>query len=256
MHTRSQSQRLAVAVSLLTVWIVWGSSYLAIAIAIETIPPFAMASVRFVAAGVLMLLVARARAVAWPRLRQWGAATVVGTLLLVGGNGLVTWAQLSVPSSIAALLITTVPLWMAVLDSVLYRGGRMRVRTGVGLAVFALGSMVPVAQEASDILTKKGLNATVVNARFAKPLDEKTLHQVAKDHQVIVTLEEGTICGGFGSAVAENLRSAKIKTPVHMIGIPDRFIEHGSREELLDDVGLSPKEVAEKILRVYGEMSN
>lgn len=139
MDSQASRRRLAIVSSLAAVWVVWGSTYLVIAIAIETIPPFTMAASRFLVAGILLLAFARLRGLPWPAARQWGAATLVGTLLLVGGNGLVTWAEQTVPSSIAALLITTVPLWMTVLDGLVYGGARPRRRTWVGLVLGFVG---------------------------------------------------------------------------------------------------------------------
>lgn len=98
------------------VYIVWGSTYLAIRFAIETIPPFLMASTRFLIAGAVLYAWARWRGAPPPTPPQWRAAAVVGALLLFIGNGGVTWAEQVVPSGITALLIATVPLWFVVLD--------------------------------------------------------------------------------------------------------------------------------------------
>lgn len=119
----------AVVTALITVYLVWGSTYLAIAVMIETLPPLLAAGVRFVTAGLLMLgalvIVARLRgqaaALERPTLAQWRTAFVVGTLLLLGGNGLVVLAELTVPSGMAAVMIATVPIWLAVFDSILTR---------------------------------------------------------------------------------------------------------------------------------------
>ena len=144
-------RRAAILLSLAAVWLVWGSTYLVIAIAIETIPPFTMAATRFVVAGLLLLAFARSRQLPWPNRRQWGAATLVGTLLLVGGNGLVTWAELTVPSSIAALLITTVPLWMTILDGLVYGGARPKRRTWIGVVLGFVGVAVLVRPTGDEL---------------------------------------------------------------------------------------------------------
>ena len=88
-----------------TIYLVWGSTYLAIRVAVESIPPFAMASARFALAGALMLGFLRLRGASWPTPRQWRDAMITGAFLLVGGNGTVTWAEQTIPSSITALLI-------------------------------------------------------------------------------------------------------------------------------------------------------
>lgn len=103
--------RFAVPLALFALYIIWGSTYLAIRIAVETFPPFLMGAVRFLIAGVILYLVARARGLPQPSLREWGGAAIVGGLLLAGGNGLVAHGEQTVASGLAAIIITTVPLW-------------------------------------------------------------------------------------------------------------------------------------------------
>lgn len=93
------------------VYVIWGSTYLAIRFAIETVPPFLMAGVRYLIAGALLYAVLRARGAPRPTRAEWWAATVSGGLMIAGGNGLLSWAEQYVPSGIAALLLGTVPLW-------------------------------------------------------------------------------------------------------------------------------------------------
>ena len=106
-----------------------------------------------------------------------------------------------------------------------HKGGRM--------AILAWGSMVTPALEAG-----KQLGATVVNMRFIKPLDEEIILQMAKSHDVLVTVEENVLAGGAGSAVNEFLQAQKILMPVLNIALPDRFVEQGTREELLTECAL------------------
>ncbi len=128
-----QARRALVVAALLTVYIVWGSTYLAIRIAIESLPPFLMAALRFLAAGgivVAVMLLRRYRASAQDVRR----AGVAGVFLLLGGNGLVVWSEQFVSSGIAALIVSTVPLWIAVLDA-LYRRERPKTAVLLGLVV-------------------------------------------------------------------------------------------------------------------------
>ena len=97
------------------IYLIWGSTYLAIRFAIETLPPFSMAAVRFVVAGAILYAIARPRTERPTRL-NWLSAGIVGTLLLAGGNGGVVWAEQWVPSGLTALIIATVPLWMVLFD--------------------------------------------------------------------------------------------------------------------------------------------
>jgi len=127
--------------ALAVVYVVWGSTYLAIRIAIGTLPPFLMASVRFLIAGGLLLAFAALRRE--PRRQrvgraQWRAALIVGGALLLGGNGGVVWAEQRIPSGIAALLVATLALWIALLDRVVF-GQRLARRAVIGLLLGLAG---------------------------------------------------------------------------------------------------------------------
>jgi drug/metabolite transporter (DMT)-like permease len=124
------------------VYLIWGSTYLGIRFAIESIPPFMMAGGRFVIAGGLLYLVARVRGSESPSLPQWRSAFVVGAFLLVGSNGVVTWAEQRVPSGIAALIIATVPLWMVLLEWLVLGGDRPGARIISGLVAGTIGIIV------------------------------------------------------------------------------------------------------------------
>jgi drug/metabolite transporter (DMT)-like permease len=98
------------------VWIIWGSTYLAIRYALETLPPFLFAGARFLIAGLILLAIAVARGAPRPTARQWRAAAIVGVLLFLGGNGAVVWAEIRIPSGPAALLVATEPLMIVLLQ--------------------------------------------------------------------------------------------------------------------------------------------
>src|SRR5574337_330176 len=106
--------RWLVVAAFAAIYFIWGSTYLAIRFSIETIPPYLMSGVRFLVAGGSLYAWARLRAVPAPTLAQWRVAAVVGALLILGATGNVAWAEQRVPSSITALLITTVPLWVVI----------------------------------------------------------------------------------------------------------------------------------------------
>src|SRR2546422_10570063 len=108
--------RWRIALAFLSIYTIWGSTYLAIRFAIETFPPFLMASTRFVIAGGVLYAWIRLRGAQRPTWANWKAAIIVGGLLLLGGNGGVTKAEQVIPSSLAAVLITIVPIWMALLE--------------------------------------------------------------------------------------------------------------------------------------------
>lgn len=122
------------------------------------------------------------------------------------------------------------------------------VREGRGVAILAIGSMVAPSLEAADILFEKGIDATVVNMRSLKPLDREALGRIAENHHDIVTVEEHTISGGFGSAVQETWDLEELP-PVRWrrLGVKDHFVEHGSREELLHRLGLDALGIAQSV---------
>lgn len=130
-------------------------------------------------------------------------------------------------------------------------GKAERIYTGDQIAVFAIGSMVESAVEVCSILSERGYACTLVNARFAKPLDAEIHIEAAKTHKLLVTMEENVLQGGYGATVLQTLNEQHICTKVLNFGIDDRFVEHGSVKELRADLGLDPKTMAEKILEVY-----
>lgn len=115
-HLPAKPPRWRVVTAFAAVYLIWGSTYLAIRIAVETIPPFLMAGIRFLIAGAILYAWTRWRGTPQPTRSHWQGATIVGGLLLLGGNGGVVWAAQHVPSGLTALLIATVPLWMALLN--------------------------------------------------------------------------------------------------------------------------------------------
>ena len=110
---------------------------------------------------------------------------------------------------------------------------QMRRPGGSGLALLAFGTMVAPAEKIAE-----RLDATVVNMRFVKPLDVTLLREIAQSHEALITLEENVVAGGAGSAIAETLAAEGLLRPILHLGIPDRFIEHGSRDECLAAAGL------------------
>ena len=127
--------RWQVAMAFAAVYIIWGSTYLGIRLAVETIPPFSMAGSRALVAGALLYAWARGRGAARPERIHWREAAIVGGFLLLGGNGLLSWAEQQVPSGISALIIGSVPLWMVLLEWLWHSGPRPTVGIVFGLVV-------------------------------------------------------------------------------------------------------------------------
>jgi 1-deoxy-D-xylulose-5-phosphate synthase len=115
------------------------------------------------------------------------------------------------------------------------------------VAIFALGAMVPLAEEIAAQLEKQDVSAAVINARFSKPLDSQTVEFFARSVDVILTIEDHVLMGGFGSAVLEELSNLGIQKPVERIGWPDQFIEHGKPEQLRAKYGLTAAAALERL---------
>jgi drug/metabolite transporter (DMT)-like permease len=136
--------RFQVVLAFLAIYLIWGSTYLAIRFAIETLPPFLMAGMRFIIAGAVLYIWMRARGGAQPPARiHWRNTAIVGGLLLLGGNGGVVWAEQIVPSSLAAVLIATSPLWMVLLGWA-WRGSAPGRRVVAGLLLGFAGVVLLV----------------------------------------------------------------------------------------------------------------
>ncbi len=133
------------------------------------------------------------------------------------------------------------------------------LRLGSDLAILAVGNMVHKANTAAEILEAQGISCEVVNARFVKPLDNEMLDDVLSRFDTIITIEEGQKIGGFGSAVLEYCNEFGTSKPrVLVLGLPDNFIEHGTQEELLEDLHLDAKGISNSISNFfkYGINSN
>jgi 1-deoxy-D-xylulose-5-phosphate synthase len=129
-------------------------------------------------------------------------------------------------------------------------GSGEMLQSGSDILLLGLGSGATLARQAAALLEEQELRPTVVDARFLKPLDRALITREAARHDLVVTVEEGTVRGGFGSAVLELLHEELSSLPrVLVLGIEDHFIEHGSPEQLLADAGLSPAGIADRVLR-------
>ena len=135
-----------------TVYVVWGSTYLAIRVAVETMPPFLLAAMRFLAAGGAMFVWLRWKGVAMPNRKEWFHAAIAGVLMLLGGNGLVVWAEQTVTSSLTALLVALTPVWFAVLDWSRPAGKRPAPHTLAGILIgFAGVALLVGGRNASSV---------------------------------------------------------------------------------------------------------
>lgn len=130
--------------ALIALYIVWGSTYLGIKVAIETIPPFLHAAIRFLVSGMILVLWQRAAGNPLPTRAQWKSTAMIGTLLLLGGNGLVAWAEQFIPSGIAALIIASVPMFLVIVEALRPNGGKPTAQAVIGLLIGFVGIVILV----------------------------------------------------------------------------------------------------------------
>lgn len=122
------------------------------------------------------------------------------------------------------------------------------------IALLAVGSMVKEAEKARELLKKRGYNVSLINARFVKPFDEKCIIKLAKDHKLLVTIEENVINGGFGEQVLKFVNSADIDIKVQNLAIPNQYLEQGSVDVLRKEAGLDPHYIAERVENRYKDV--
>jgi drug/metabolite transporter (DMT)-like permease len=197
-------------VGILVLYVVWGSPYLGIRIAIETIPPFLMAAVRFALAGIVMLgfAVVRGRGrIAIPTRREWRDTTIVGALLMGGGMGMVALGEESVPSGIAALLIALMPLWVAVLGRVFFGERLPRIAIGgvaIGLAGVAI--LVGPSSSAAESFNPGGIAALIISPICWATGSLFSSHRASLPRDPLVATGAQMLTGGAVLAVMSTIR--------------------------------------------------
>ena len=146
-HGDAQASRGSIILAFAAIYVIWGSTYLAIRFAVETLPPFLMAGVRFLIAGAILFVIARRRTDERIVPAHWKSAAVIGGLLLLGGNGLVSWSEQTVPSGLAAMLVTTVPIWMVLLHWLQRDGVRPSGAEVAGMVLGFLGVVLLIGTD-------------------------------------------------------------------------------------------------------------
>ena len=187
---------------LLILYVVWGSTYLGIAIAVETIPPFLMAATRFLIAGIVLLtwsVVRDGRSFVRPTLREWRDSAVVGALLLGGGMGMVAFGEQTVPSGIAALLIAMMPVWVAILGRI-FLSERLPRLAGVGIVVGFIGVAIligPSAIGGGGAFDRLGLAALIISPIAWSSGSLFAAHRAMLPKRPLVATGIQMICGGL-----------------------------------------------------------
>ena len=156
------SSTLLIWTALSAVYLIWGSTYLAIRFTVETTPPFLSAAARFLISGVALYLWRRICTDPAPTHHEWRSATVIGILLLVGGNGAVVWAARYIPSSLAALLVATCPLWMLLFDFLRPGGEKPGPRALLGIVIGFCGAVLLIGWSANGAAPNSFAGAVVV----------------------------------------------------------------------------------------------
>ncbi|MFB0517485.1 MAG: 1-deoxy-D-xylulose-5-phosphate synthase [Candidatus Neomarinimicrobiota bacterium] len=140
--------------------------------------------------------------------------------------------------------------------TIIQRGEWEILRDGSDVTLLAVGSMVVAARQAAAELSQQhNIDATVVNCRFVKPLDEVLLEQLAEQDVPIISIEEGAVTGGFGSAIQDYLDQRGQQNHFTALGIKDEFVEHATRQELLEMLGLTPARIVEQVLKLVSSMA-
>jgi len=223
--------RIRIAFAFAAVYLIWGSTYLAIRFAVQTLPPLTMASVRFLVAGTVLYLLARRRGAENATPIQWRSAAIIGGLLLLGGNGGVCLAERVVPSGIACLLITTVPLWMTLLES-LRPGGTLPSRIAVFGLILGFGGVYLLVDPGSSTtnapIDRTGvallLGASLfwsIGSLYSKhaslprsPFLSTSMQMLAGGAMLAIA---GLIAGEWGSVAVENISVQSVVALAYLI---------------------------------------
>jgi drug/metabolite transporter (DMT)-like permease len=186
---------------MLVLYFVWGSTYLGIAVAVDTIPPFAMAAGRFLLAGVVLLTIMAVRRspdARMPTAREWRDTIIVGALLLGGGMGMVAFGEQTIPSGIAALLIALLPVWVAILGGIFLRERLPRLAiVGIGIGFVGVAILVgPTALGTTGALDPLGLAAILFSPIAWSTGSLYAAHRAALPHHPLVATGTQMLAGG------------------------------------------------------------
>jgi len=200
MKIQSGQNRTLIVLAFAAIYLVWGSTYLAIRVVVETLPAFSSAAARFIIAGGVLFLFLRSRGVEKPDARQWRQAAITGSLLLVGGNGLVVWAERNISSGLAALLVGLTPMWFALLDWIRPHGVRPARKTFAGIAIGFVGVfLLATGRESSGLESAHGW-ATVAVIIAGISWATGSLYSKYSSHPASPWMNAATqmVCGGVG----------------------------------------------------------
>ncbi|MEQ9231129.1 MAG: transketolase C-terminal domain-containing protein, partial [Cyclobacteriaceae bacterium] len=144
------------------------------------------------------------------------------------------------------------PEWRTPFETIEIGKGR-KIIEGKDLAILSFGTVGNFAVSAANNLTKEGVNPSVYDMRFVKPLDEELLHEVFQAHEYVITVEDGCLQGGFGSAILEFMADNDYHSKVVRLGIPDRIVEHGEQPELYRECGYDTEAIESAVRKLIAE---
>jgi 1-deoxy-D-xylulose-5-phosphate synthase len=140
------------------------------------------------------------------------------------------------------------------LRSPIHFGKSELITSGQDVALFALGSMVETAEIVVEKLKENGINATLVNARFAVPFDKECIADLTENHKLLVTLEENVRSGGMGEHISTYVAENNLDIHVSIVSVPDAYVEHGNVSRLKEDIGIDANSIYEKIVKEYEQI--
>ena len=189
-----------ILLAFLAIYLIWGTTYLAMRIAVGTIPPFAIAGFRFLVAGTGLAVFLAIRGVPLPTKRQWLSAALIGCLLMIGGNGLVMWGIQKIPSGICAVIIATMPLWMTLFDWCFYKGPVPGWKVSIGL-LLGLAGIVLLSGPSRLLAGESSLHLPSMLAVICAPIfwSLGSLHSRKVDlpDNVFMATAAEMLCGGL-----------------------------------------------------------
>ena len=219
--TTSTASTTHLVIAFAVIYVVWGSTYLGMAIAIETMPPFLMGATRFIVAGILLMAVRHWLGDALPTRQQWGSAAIVGSLLFLGGNGAVAWAQHWVPSGIAALLITTTPFWMTMLPWVTGYSSRPPLLALGGIAIGLVGVALLVGAPVGSVPTTQMVigSLTIVAAALSWAIGSLVSKRLPLPSSPWMSAGAQMVCGALGLGLASVVSGEATRVDVTAISL-------------------------------------
>ena len=168
-------------------------------------------------------------------------------VLLIPGESDCTPDMVDIHTHLTKDIVLNTPIMTSAMDTVTESKMAIAIAREGGIALFAIGSMVKTAEEVQKLLHEKGYKASIINARFIKPIDEEAVLSACEDHEMIVTMEENVQSGGFGEKVLDCLNDHEKRIKCVMAAIPDAYVEHGNVDLLRHETGIDAESITSRI---------